>query len=96
MYKKLIFISILIAGSLSSTFCQDDEKLIQLSGVVRNEYLQPLQFVHILIMNQRRGTISDTRGMFSFVVHPQDTIMFSAVGYKRTGLIITDTLASYK
>ena len=77
------------------TFSQDDEKLIQLSGVVRNEYLQPLQFVHILIMNQRRGTISDTRGMFSFVVHPHDTIMFSAVGYKRTGLIIPDTLASF-
>ena len=95
MHKKLIIISILIAGSLSSTFCQNDEKLIQLSGVVRNEYLQPLQFVHILIMNQRRGTISDTRGMFSFVVHPRDTIMFSAVGYKRTGLIIPDTLDSF-
>ena len=95
MFKKLIIISILIAGTLTPTFSQDDEKLIQLSGVVRNEYLQPLQFVHILIMNQRRGTISDTRGMFSFVVHPRDTIMFSAVGYKRTGLIIPDTLTSF-
>lgn len=95
MHKKLIIISILIAGILIPTLSQGDEKLIQLSGVVRNEYLQPLQFVHILIMNQRRGTISDTRGMFSFVVHPQDTIMFSAVGYKRTGLIIPDTLTSF-
>jgi len=95
VFKKLIIISILIAGTLTPTLSQDDEKLIQLSGVVRNEYLQPLQFVHILIMNQRRGTISDTRGMFSFVVHPRDTIMFSAVGYKRTGLIIPDTLTSF-
>jgi hypothetical protein len=95
VHKKLIIISVLIAGIFTPTLSQDDEKLIQLSGVVRNEYLQPLQFVHILIMNQRRGTISDTRGMFSFVVHPRDTIMFSAVGYKRTGLIIPDTLASF-
>ena len=95
MHRKLIIISVLIAGTLMPTFSQDDEKLIQLSGVVRNEYLQTLQFVHILIMNQHRGTISDTRGMFSFVVHPQDTIMFSAVGYKRTGLIIPDTLVSF-
>ncbi len=95
MHKKLIIISILIAGILTPTLSQDKEKLIQLSGVVRNEYLQPLQFVHILIMNQHRGTISDTRGMFSFVVHPRDTIMFSAVGYKRTGLIIPDTLTSF-
>ena len=95
MHRKLIIISILIAGIFTPTLSQDDEKLIQLSGVVRNEYLQPLQFVHILIMNQHRGTISDTRGMFSFVVHPRDTIMFSAVGFKRTGLIIPDTLASF-
>lgn len=51
-----------------------------------------MQFVHILILNQNRGTISDTRGMFSFVVEPLDTIIFSAVGYKRTGVIIPDTL----
>lgn len=95
MHKKLIIISILIAGIFTPSFSQDNEKLIQLSGVVRNEYLQPLQFVHILIMNQHRGTISDTRGMFSFVVHPRDTIMFSAVGYKRTGLIIPDDLESF-
>ncbi len=95
MHRKLIIISILIAGIFTPTLSQDDEKLIQLSGVVRNEYLQPLQFVHILIMNQHRGTISDTRGMFSFVFHPRDTIMFSAVGYKRTGLIIPDTLRSF-
>ena len=54
-----------------------------------------MQFVHILILNTRRGTISDTRGMFSFVVQPYDTILFSAVGYKRTGLIIPDTLKSF-
>jgi hypothetical protein len=95
VHRKLIIISILIAGIFTPTLSQDYEKLIQLSGVVRNEYLQPLQFVHILIMNQHRGTISDTRGMFSFVVHPRDTIMFSAVGYKRTGLIIPDTLPSF-
>ena len=95
MHRKLIIISILIAGIFTPTLSQDNEKLIQLSGVVRNEYLQPLQFVHILIMNQHRGTISDTRGMFSFVVHPRDTIMFSVVGFKRTGLIIPDTLASF-
>jgi hypothetical protein len=74
---------------------QADEKLIQLSGVVRDQTLHPLQFVHILILNKARGTISDTRGMFSFVVQPHDTIVFSAVGYKRTGLIIPDTLKTF-
>jgi len=71
------------------------EKLIQFSGVVRNELLQPIQFAHIIIPNQKKGTISDQKGMFSFVVQPLDTILFSAVGYKKVGVIIPDTLEGY-
>ena len=93
--KKSLIILITLTISLSPLFSQKDRRLIQLSGVVRNEYLQPMQFVHILILNKHRGTISDTRGMFSFVVEENDTILFSAVGYKRTGLIIPDTLESF-
>jgi hypothetical protein len=92
--RNLLILTGLIA-LLHPTRGQDDEKLIQLSGVVRNEYMQPMQFVHILILNKSRGTISDPRGMFSFVVEPRDTILFSAVGYKRTGLVIPDTLEDF-
>ncbi len=91
----LILITLCVVLIPSSAQRKRDEKLIQLSGVVRNEFLQPLQFVHILIMNQSRGTISDTKGMFSFVVEPYDTIVFSAVGYKRTGIVVPDTLESF-
>jgi hypothetical protein len=93
--KNSLIILLILTLPLVHLFSQDDKKLIQLSGVVRNEYLQPLQFVHILILNKQRGTISDTRGMFSFVVEEQDTILFSAIGFKRTGLIIPDTLESF-
>jgi hypothetical protein len=71
------------------------EKLIQLSGTIRNEFLQPIQFAHIVILNKNRGTISDLRGMFSFVVEPHDTVSFTAVGFKRVALIIPDTLTRY-
>lgn len=93
--KNILLILLLLCVVWIPSPGQKDEKLIQLSGVVRNETMQPMQFVHILILNRARGTISDTRGMFSFVVQPHDTILFSAVGYKRTGLIIPDTLESY-
>ena len=65
-----------------------EERLIQLTGMVRNELLEPQQFVHILIRNKRRGTISDYNGMFSFVVSPLDTVLFSAVGLKTFRLTI--------
>lgn len=71
------------------------EKLIQFSGVIRNEYLQPIQFAHIVIQNKNRGTVSDMHGMFSFVVEPQDTVTFTAVGFKRVALVIPDTLTRY-
>jgi hypothetical protein len=93
--KKNFLILFTLCSVLLPSNGQRDEKLIQLSGVVRNEYMQPMQFVHILILNKSRGTISDTRGMFSFVVQPHDTIIFSAVGFKRTGVIIPDTLESF-
>ncbi len=87
---------IAIAGlMLCNIACGQREKLIQLSGVVRNEYLQPIQFAHIVIQNKNRGTISDMHGMFSFVVEPHDTVSFTAVGLKRVALVIPDTLTRY-
>lgn len=93
--KKYLLILSTLCVVLSPSHGQVKEKLIQLSGVVRNDYMQPMQFVHILILNKSKGTISDQKGMFSFIVEPHDTILFSAVGFKRTGLIIPDTLESF-
>ncbi len=95
MLNKNLLIGILLTLPLLSTAGQEKEELVQLSGVVRNELLQPMQFVHIIILNKHRGTISDTRGMFSFVVEEKDTILFSAVGYKHTGIVVPDTLESF-
>ena len=89
------FVIIILFFSVSLSGYAQDHDLIQLSGVVRNEFMQPLQFTHILVTNQHRGTISDQKGMFSFIVQPHDTILFSQVGYKRVGLIIPDTLKTF-
>jgi hypothetical protein len=93
LLRRIVIICLFISVSLSGYSQKQD--LIQLSGVIRNEYLQPLQFTHILITNQNRGTISDLKGMFSFIVEPHDTILFSSVGYKKVGLIIPDTLKTF-
>jgi len=69
-----------------------DENLVQFSGVVRDLEHRSLPFVNIIILNDRRGTTSDDRGMFSFVVRPNDTILFSHMGHKGTIHIIPDSL----
>jgi hypothetical protein len=92
--RRFLFITI-ISILICNLAHSQREKLIQLSGVVRNEYLQPIQFAHIVILNKNRGTISDLHGMFSFVVEPLDTVSFTAVGFKRVALVIPDTLTRY-
>ena len=71
---------------------QGDENLVQFSGIVRDLEHRPLPDVNIIILSQRRGTTSDERGMFSFVVQPNDTIMFSHMGHKSTIHVIPDSL----
>jgi len=71
----------------------DDSDVIQFSGVVVNgDNLDPVSYTSIIIKNTRRGTLSDYYGYFSFVALKNDTIDFSAVGFKRGSFIIPDTI----
>ncbi|MCD4710800.1 MAG: carboxypeptidase-like regulatory domain-containing protein [Bacteroidales bacterium] len=69
-----------------------DENLVQFSGIVRDLQHRSLPDVNIIILTERRGTTSDQRGMFSFVVRPSDTILFSHMGHKGTIHVIPDSL----
>lgn len=69
-------------------FSQENEHLIQFSGVIRNLKYEPVQNVHIINIHNRTGTTSNQKGMFSFIVHPSDSILFTAVGYKHTLVVI--------
>jgi len=75
---------------------QNQEELVQFSGIVRDLLHQPLPNVNIIILNERRGTTTDQRGMFSFVVQPSDTILFSHIGFKGTIHVIPDSLAGHQ
>jgi hypothetical protein len=72
---------------------QQDEDLVQFSGIVRDLQHRTLPYVNIIILNEKRGTSSDQRGMFNFIVHPNDTILFSHMGHKGTIHVIPDSLA---
>jgi hypothetical protein len=94
--RKLTSISIIILfincaySQNSQTLKQGD--LVQLTGRLLNELLQPLPYSHILVLNNYRGTITDREGKFSFVAQVYDSVMFSSLGYKRKILVVPDTL----
>jgi len=58
------------------------EILVQWTGVVRNELLQPIPFAHVLVQKDFRGTVSDPQGMFTIITFPRDTLLISCMGYK--------------
>ncbi len=88
--KRNLYIFLLIIFSSSLHGQKDD--LIQFSGVVRNLKYEPVENVHIINVHDKTGTTSNRRGMFSFIVHPSDSVVFTSVGYKNTLVIIPDTV----
>jgi len=97
MRFRLLFILTIFCLGISNTtgqsLFQKGDDLIQFSGIIRNLQHQPLPHVNIIIINEKRGTTSDQRGMFSFVVRTNDTIYFSHMGYKPTIHIIPDSIS---
>jgi hypothetical protein len=80
---------------LPFTFAGAQEKrLVQLSGTVKNELLQPLPFAHILVLDSYRGAITNNFGNFSVVVEESDSVLISSVGYKRKYIRIPENLPS--
>jgi len=80
--RIIVLILFFITGFLPVVQAQDEKALIQLSGTVTDEYLRPLPFAQILVLNSYRGTITNNYGKFSLVVEEKDSVLISSVGYK--------------
>ena len=94
-YFSKISVFLLFVLFINELFAQENDiDLIQISGIVVSaDSIQPVPFTHIIIINARRGTISDYYGYFSFVAQKNDTVLFSSVGYKKGIFVIPDTIS---
>ena len=65
------------------------KKVIQFTGVVMEiDSFNVIPGVHVYIPKGGRGTTTNPYGFFSFPVVEGDSVIFSAVGFKRTSFII--------
>jgi hypothetical protein len=95
MVKYRNFLTILLTSIfITPAFCQDkEEDLIQFSGiVVTADSLTPVSYTNILIKNTWRGTVADYYGYFSFVAKKNDSVIFSAIGFKKGEFVIPDSI----
>jgi hypothetical protein len=78
---------------MSSLTARTQSNLIQLSGLVAEERTgYPLSFATVQVMGSYRGTIASASGFFSIVVAPNDSLLFSTVGYQSRVFVVPDTL----
>ena len=54
--------------------------------------LSPVPFATIMVQNTSRGTISDYYGYFSFVAQPNDTLIFSSIGFRDSKFVVPNNL----
>lgn len=93
--KKLVGI-LLMFVSLSA-FAQKEKPLVQFTGVIHNADSAGVVVPYVTITNnsyRNATTVASYNGYFSFVVHEQDTLTFSAVGYAPLQVVIPTNLPS--
>lgn len=87
------FLTLLFALALFTTASLQAQEVIQFSGIiVTGDSLQPVPYTNIYTVNSGRGTTSDYFGYFSFAAYENDTIEFSALGFRKSRFIIPDSL----
>lgn len=91
---RIVLFIIFIALFNTNVFGQNNDRLVQLSGVlVSADSLDLVSYASIIDKTTRKGTMADYFGYFSFVTRPGDTILFNAFGFKPNSYIVPDTLS---
>lgn len=95
--KKFIlyfFIAALIVPvTAQAQFETFKDSVVQLYGIVMTaDSLKGLESVSVVIKGQNRGTITNSKGVFSIVVLKGDKVEFTSIGYKPKTVIIPANL----
>jgi len=89
--KKIFFLSIFLLAFFSQdeAFSQGESRIIQFSGVVvGQDSTTGVPGVHIYVPKAGRGTTSNIYGYFSMPVLVNDSVVISAVSYKKQHYIV--------
>jgi hypothetical protein len=86
-FKRIILNKLLLVPLLFATFftyAQEPVKTVKISGhVMDSETSEPVPFVHIINLTANQGLTTNHKGEFYFTLSPNDTLVFSSVGYEK-------------
>ena len=78
-----IIAALIVPVAAKAQFETFKDSVVQLYGIVMTaDSLKGLESVSVVIKGQNRGTITNSKGVFSIVVLKGDKVEFSSIGYK--------------
>jgi hypothetical protein len=95
--KKIIPLILFLFTAVVAFAQKQERPLVQFTGIVHNSDSTGIIVPYVSIVNiSYKGEVSQSnyKGYFSFVVHEQDTINFSSVGYASMNIIIPANVVS--
>ena len=97
MGKKLLVILCLISSVVFSQENSEINEDIEISAIVINAQTDaPMESVHIVNLNQVKGTITNEKGEFTLTAAVNDTLYFSFLGFKSQKIRITNDMFKFK
>lgn len=89
--RHLIILFILVLISSASIYAQGEKRIIQLTGIIVGEdSLSGAPGVHVYVPKAGRGTTTNGLGYFSMPVLEKDSVVISAIGYKKQSYIVPE------
>ncbi|MXV14733.1 carboxypeptidase-like regulatory domain-containing protein [Hufsiella ginkgonis] len=96
--KRIFLFLLVLAGFAGSSHAQE-KKLVQVSGIIYNADSIQAIVPYVTVINKSRNNQSfpaNYQGYFSFVASEGDTIVYSAIGYRKEALVIPAGLPDMK
>lgn len=87
-------ILILFAIEVLNGQINNNDRYVQVSGIISDEGNRLVSGVAIISKKLRRGTVSEASGIYSITSAPGDTVFFRALGYKRYHTVIPSDYGS--
>ncbi|WP_233268732.1 hypothetical protein [Mucilaginibacter lacusdianchii] len=99
MMKRVVGLLFFLFATVVAFGQQQEKPLLQFSGITVNADSNKVIVPYVSIANansKKTVNISNYKGYFSFVVHEQDTLLFTAVGFAPQEIVIpANTNKSY-
>ncbi|RKR13444.1 carboxypeptidase-like protein [Maribacter vaceletii] len=97
MGKKLLVILCFISSVVFSQENSETNEETEISAIVINAQTDaPMESVHIVNLNQVKGTITNEKGEFTLTAAVNDTLYFSFLGFKSQKIRITNDMFKFK